>query len=272
MPQFGQYLKAPANFVGSSAPVFNPNDTWIDDGTQFLFDFDRVACWPTQASPATGNTTANNLVTGNPNATIAKNDSGTVFREKGIFLPGVSGNSIQIGSSTDFELVTLGNPDVLYIIWIKRETGFSTGSYQNFLGRGTNTVAANLEFQVGTISGGVGISGSFSNGTIVSQATGTTMNNTFNALLDTTAQIALAFEGGIAKIFINGVLSVGFPVTMSKPFNDINLPIFIGAGLGGSVLKALIKRFGMTKLGYGKTAAERVLDDWNTNHTRLVAP
>lgn len=267
MPEIAQYLKTSVEITDASLPIFNPNDGWIDNGTQFLFDFRRTTCWPSQADPAVGTTPILNLVTGAPNASIVVPVSGATFRENGIYFNGAN-NVMNVGSATDFELDTLGNPDVLYIIWIKRETGFSSAGYQNFMGRGANTVAANMEFQMGGAASGLGLNESFSNGAVSASCAGGVAGTLFNSLLDTTVQVCLAFESGYCKSFINGVAQLT-PSVMSKPFNNINRAIEVGYGVGGPSLKAIIKRLGMTKLGYGKTAAERVLDDWNSNHVAL---
>lgn len=268
MPQFAQYIKAPANFIGSSAPYFNPNDAWIDDYTEFLFDARRSACWPSQAAPV-HNDIVNNLVTGKANMICRVSGGGMLFREGGFDLTGVATNDILTLNTTDFQLYSLGNPDFVSFVWVKRETGFSTTNYQNIIGRGSNTAAGNSEYQIAMGIGGVVTVTSASNGSVVTYANSAS-SGVISALLNTTIQLAVAVEGGRVKNYLNGVLIATSSVDFVKPFNNLTgQALRLGSGVGGPQFKGIIKRWGMTRLGNGKTAAERVAEDWEANHVGL---
>lgn len=266
MPQISQVLRAAVEVTDTTLPMFFANDSWIDEGTEFLFDFRRASCWPAQTDPAVGSTQLLNMVPNKAHGTITKTATNVTFREGGFAFAGVAGNFIQIGAIADFKLINLGNPDVLYILWLKRETGFITGS-QTFLGRGISTAAAFSEFRIGSDANGTSLSSSFSNGTTNAPAFASAA--AVDALLNTTMQVGLAFEGGVPKLFVNGNLIQTGPA-LTKPFGDVNAPIYSMQGNGGVAAKALVKRIAMTRLNQGKTAAERLLQDWNNNHTALV--
>lgn len=268
MPQIAQYLQAPFDFTDNTLPVFNPNDPWIDNGTEFLFDGGRLKSWPSQAAPANGATIVN-LVEGKPNAEVVKTASNIGFRENGFDFLGVGSNQIFTGAVDDFRLPTMGNPDFLAIVWVKRETGFSTGNFQNILGRNAaNTVPDVNEWRITTGSAGVGSAQNVI-GNSPAQSYGLAISDALIApLLNTTMQLGVSVEGTVLTVFLNG--QPRGTSAFLKPYNTVSGQRLIsGNGIGGSPLKAILKRWGFTKLNQGKTAAQRVLEDWNANQARL---
>ncbi|WP_439555057.1 hypothetical protein [Dyadobacter sp.] len=273
MASQGILSKYPGNFNDPNGTMrrFYPNDDWIDQHTEFLFDFGKVACWPTQATPQQSDV-IRNLVTGKPNFLVNRTTvSDIAFREGGIFLPGQTSNYLTATNAADFRLnATLENPDFVIIYWIKRETGFTTNNYQAFLSRGSSSATADqYEIIMRTGTGGLGFEARISNG--VTGSSRSLAGDVVDTYLNKTAQLAMAVENGNLITFFNGVEVAR--TAFAKPYNAA-IPgegkMWIGAGAGGASLKALVKRFGLTKLiPGGKSAAQRVLDDFNWNKARL---
>ena len=269
--QIGIISRLQGEATDDSLPRYYPADGWLDRDTLFLFDAGKTASWPSQADPANGASVIN-LVEGGSVSTVLKTGANITFRENGFSLPGLGNNFIRAATATQYELAEMGNPDVLYIIWIKRETGYSTASYQCVIGRGSNTVAGNYEFYInlGPAGDQPGFAFSTSSLNVSRVLTGAPLTSFQGALLNTTVQLAVAQEGGRTKAFLNGVLAAETDVLFTKPYNNINSDMYIGNGVGGNAGKFLVKRWGMTKLTT-KTAAERVLQDYTMNVARMTA-
>jgi len=269
---YGQFLRSP--FPLTNGYPIKTEDSSINPNTVFLYDAGYVKSWPKQGNPV-NNDLIKNLVTGGPDSKVVKGDPAITFEQGGFKLVGLEGTHIEVGSSTDFELATLANPDVIFFVWVKRLTDVGYGGYPAILGRGAKLGGPPpREFYINLGSDGrsivigfVNSSGALSELTI---PTGSAALTAYRALYGQTVQICGAIEGSKLKIFINGVLIATSTDNFTKPFANLtDIPIRIGFGSGGHEFQGIIKRWGMTKLDSTYTASVVALKDYADNHERL---
>ena len=271
------YIPTPIPVVDplNELPVFNLTDRWVDGDVLWLIDVDRRKSYPLQDDPNNG-TTLGNLAGAGAVATVVKSDNDITFRNKGLAFNGDAGNYIKIGATNAaFLLNAMGNPDVLYTVWFRREDNNAYGSYPVIMGRtrGLSYDAPTQEFTLNLGADGKSLLVSFSNGTEVVSvflAPGAPVNE-FLALVGTSVQVCFGVEGGFVLLFVNGVLKATSSTAFTKPYNNYNtVPIQIGEGYSGSSgFKGVFHRAGMSKLTGAKTAAQKAIEDFNTNYARF---
>lgn len=258
--------------VTGDHPVYNANDSWVDNGTLFLFDFGKTACWPTQANPGDG-AVFNNLVDGAPSLTSKVTSSGITFLGGALKFGGVANNWLDLGDNYNIASLGATTPNVLYTIWMKRETGFSAAHYQRVIGRATSVNSPDIQFNFSLGVSGINLTFQFQNA--AGAISGYALPTGNNGPLDTFIQWGVAFEGGVVKVFKNGTLVASGTPTIAGPMNSLTGQHMYVGGLGSgssfTPLKAVIARIGMTNLTTtGKTAQERITADYNANHLRIT--
>lgn len=264
-----KYKRYPVNFdnTDGSFPKVGGPDAIIKNGSRFLFDFRRKACWPSQTVPANG-ATITNLVKNSdgsdaPAATIS--GSGIGFANGGFVFPGTVNNFINLGASYDFSAIT--NPAFLIIIWVKIDST-KTDAYQQIIGKGNNTNATNPSAAQYSIDSGIA-GGTRPRGLVTSSAASPIATIQTDVALNTPVQIAMAFEANKVSIYYNGVLSQLAGTTVSTNLTAQALNTTIGQG-GQSVWKGAVYRAYMEDLKTsGKTALEVIAADYNANKTSI---
>jgi hypothetical protein len=266
---FGQYIKSP--FVLTNGYTIKTDDSSLNPNSVFLYDAGYTRSWAKQTDPS-NNDVIKNMVVGGPDSKVVKGAGNMTFEDGGFHLYGVEGTHIEVGGGSDFKFTTMGNPDIMVWAWYKRLTDTSYGGYPAIIGRGAKTTAER-DFHINLGSDGRSVIAAFADTsgvpTQVALANGQPVND-YRALYGQTVQIGMAMEGGKIKLFINGVLFGTQPDTFAKPYNNLtNFPIRIGAGIGGTELQGIVKRWGMTKISGAYTAQAIISRDYADNHERL---
>lgn len=258
-----QFLKLGVSVTDTTLPIFNPNDPLLVNGSKWLFDFARVACWPSQANPA-DNASINNLVAGAPSA-VVRTANGISFTNGGFAFPGQTNNFLNLGSSYSFAGVT--NPSFVVLLWMKTDSSL-TNSYQPIIGRGSSTNIGNAQQVQYNIDSGVA-------GGKRPRATASSTGSSIPVAIvtqdiaqDTTVnQIALVVEGTAVRIYLNNVLSHTAPTALDGPLFENNLNTLIASGTWkGTVYRTYCEDCKTS----GRTPANVISLDYAANNGRFV--
>ena len=263
---YSQVLKTDVEVTDLSLPIFNPNDGWLTPSTLMLYDFRRPKCYPSQLATPPNGTPAINLVATSGNATLVTSASGMSFTPGKITMTGAANNTINYGANAAYDLVAAGSPDFVALIWFRIHADRSVSNSQGLFQKGTTAAnVASFTFHAAYNGTSNTVNFAVSNGT-----NQISISTPFNEL-DTWVQIGFAFEGGKVKIFKNGVLAAESATSLTKPLNTSSSPLKSFGTDAWLQFKGDVSRVGLTKLDEGKTALERIADDWSANRLAIQA-
>lgn len=260
-----QVLKTEVEVTDLTLPIFNPDDEWKTPSTLMLYDFRRIKCYPSQLATPPNLTPIVNLVTGSPSGTLNVATSGFAFAAGVLKLTGVNNNYINYGAG--YDLPAMGSPDFLITLWIRIHADRSTINTQSLIHKGATTATAAGYTFAATYDGALNaIRFTLSNGTTTLSSAAVPYTE-----IDVWTKFGFAFETGKLKIFKNGELGGESATTITKPYNTHANNMKSFGQDAWNQFKGDVARIGFTKLDEGKTAAQRVADDWNANRVSIQA-
>jgi hypothetical protein len=252
----GQFLRMGFTATDNTLQKFYPNDGILTVGSKFLLDAGKKACYPAQAANLPGGTVLKNLVDGGPDAIV---QDGLTF-DNGAFV--FAGGRLLLGTS--YGLVAAGNPDALWIIWVK--LGDSTAGFQGLLQRAELTTPTKAEFNID-----LGNDGALARGTVwESSGAGVGAQKAINR--NQVVQIALVIQGGKLAQWINAVKND--EKAFAKPYAtpEQNYPVVIGGGYGGfsPFTGKVYRAYHENLTTSGRSAADVITMDYAGNSARFV--